>query len=150
MLALNLRRILLVVGALLSFALASSGQPIATVSDASCVVAVPCAGIAGHGCTSTQFTVPTTGSYILTASMSECAGGYCSECKSEAYICLSDYPTTVIDCISTEPSCCTTHGTGTHVLYASRTYILYCCKVDCDINSCDNCRSECVAWATVQ
>ena len=143
----NFARLLLCLTAVLILVVTGSAQ-IATITDGTCSVADVCTGVTGHGCTSTNFTVPTTGSYQLKATVDQCGTTTaCSECKTEAYIYKADNPPSEVLCVHSGPCCNDQHAS--HELVSGITYILYCCKLDCDGDNCDNCPETCTARATV-
>lgn len=144
----NRLRLTLLVSAVLLFTFPSLAQ-IATVTDNTCTAANQCAGQAGHGCNSTNFTLnDVTNSYDLTASIDGCTGGStaCTACLTEAYIYTSGG--TFVTCIhgSCGSSCDKTVQTLT---LAGGNYILYCCKIDCTGDDCSRCPDTCVSRATI-
>jgi hypothetical protein len=145
----NLHLTGLLLAGLLFSALMSFAQ-IATVTDNSCTdVNQQCEGPGSHGCTVTAFTVPTSGTYVLYASMDNCESCTTCNCLAEAYI-AQHGSTAHIYCVHNDcgGSCQTQHMNVT--LDSGITYDLYACKTDCPgVVGCDDCYAAGAARATV-
>lgn len=131
------------------FAVPSYAQ-LATVTDGTCTVATQCNGQSGHGCNSTGFTVPSTATYKLTASIDGCSGSStaCFSCLSEAYIYETNSLALVACFHNSCGSSCTSQSTNV-ALSNGVNYTLFSCKIDCSNDDCSNCPTSCVARATV-
>jgi hypothetical protein len=141
---------LLAAAALLSFVELSGAQILATVTDALCTVftSQDCAGIANQGCNNTGFTVESSGTYELIASIDECEENEeCAECLSVAYI-YSQGGTVPVRCVhnACEGSC--RRASTSVFLQGHANYVLYSCKIDCN-GDCTDCPAGCTARATV-
>jgi hypothetical protein len=138
----------------ISFAtISTSVAQIATVSDNTCteVTNNNCPGVGDHGCAdAVQFTVATTGTYVLKASISPCIGTSCYACLAEAYIYNMDTGAFVTCIHSVCGATCSPFSVNVQ-LSSGVNYKLSACKVGCDegAGSCTNCGTTCSATAAV-
>ena len=139
-------KLVVAVAALLLTVLASYPYELANVVDTSCIATAGftiCQGDSTHGCASTKFSVETSGTYYLTASIDGCSGGNCTQCVSEAWIYEG---TRFLYCVHS--GCCGEFSIGVN-LQGGHTYTLYCCLLPCGNANCSANCGNCPARASV-
>ena len=128
----------------------SPAQPIAQVSDATCTAAgqnVGCTGAGTHNCERTTFSIQSTLTVTLRASLTNCTPVDC-HCGAEAYIYVAN-TTQLVACVSTSCTTAQCPARSQQVQLQAGNYDLYACKIDCDGDGCDDCSTDCHALATV-
>jgi hypothetical protein len=116
-----------------------------TITDNTCTPGQQCAGTDGQGCNNTTFSLSTTRSARLCASI-KCITANGVHCLSVAYI--YDMNGNTVGCVHNECAIRCDERCE-YLILPPGIYTLYSCKLDCLNDDCSSCTDDCLATAQV-